>query len=130
MTTKPYFPHTNDIITSLQGGIIMSIGQEIKNLRSTLKMTQDEFAKNIGIHGRQLARYESGTNKPSITILKRIAEYCEISVDSLIFGKDEFLSKRLKISDQDLLQLFRKIDRMKRPKRDQFRWILSSLINS
>lgn len=107
-----------------------NIGQEIKRLRSELNLTQDEFAQRIGIHGRQLARYEVGANKPSIEILKKIADFCEVSIDRMILGQDEYLSKRLKITDQDLLQLFRRIDRMKRPQREQFRWILSSLVNT
>lgn len=127
---KAVFTYADDILSPLQGGVIMSIGQEIKNLRSQLSMTQDEFAERIGIHGRQLARYEIGTNKPSIEVLKKIADFCEVSLDMLIFGKDDYLSKRLKIADQDLLQLFRKIDHMKRPQREKYRWVLSSLINS
>ena len=122
-------PYTNDIISSIQGDIIMSIGEEIRRLRNELRLTQDEFAEEVGIHGRQLARYEAGTNKPSIEILKRIADFCEVSLDRLVYGKDIYLSKRIKIIDQELLQLFRKVDRMKRPKREQYRWILTSLLN-
>lgn len=107
----------------------MSLGEEIRRLRDEHKLTQDEFAKKISIHGRQLARYEAGANKPSIKILKRIADFCEISLDRLAYGKDEYLSKRLKVADQELLQLFRKIDKMNRPQREQYRWILTSLLN-
>ena len=107
----------------------MSIGEEIKQLRSELKLTQDTFAEKIGIHGRQLARYEAGTNTPSIEIFKKIDDFCEISLDRLVYGKDEYLAQRLKVSDQELLWLFRKIDRMKRTQREQYRWILASLLN-
>lgn len=121
--------YTHDIIASTEEGIIMAIGEEIRQLRNKLRLTQDEFAEKVGIHGRQLARYEAGTNKPSIEILKRIADFCEISLDRLVYGKDEYYAKRLKVTDQELLQLFRKVDRMERPQREQYRWILSSLIN-
>lgn len=126
---KTLLSNTYDIISPAEGGIIMSIGEEIRRLRNELNLTQDEFAKKIGIHGRQLARYEAGTNKPSIEILKRIADFCEISLDSLVYGKDEYLAKRVKVTDQELLQFFRKIDRMKRTQREQYRWILGSLLN-
>lgn len=124
------FSYTHDIISPQEiGEIIMAIGEEIRRLRNELKLTQDEFAKKIGIHGRQLARYEAGVNKPSIEILKRIADFCEISLDRLVYGRDDYLSKRVKVTDQELLQLFRKIDRMKRTQREQYRWILTSLVN-
>jgi len=127
---RTLFSYSHDIIFPQEiGGIIMAIGEEIRRLRNELRLTQDEFAKKIGIHGRQLARYEAGTNKPSIEILKRIADFCEISLDKLVYGKDDYLSKRVKVSDQELLQLFRKIDRMKRTQREQYRWILASLIS-
>jgi transcriptional regulator with XRE-family HTH domain len=129
MNGKALLLKTNDIISPIEGGIFMSIGEEIKYLRSQLRLTQDEFAKKIGIHGRQLARYEAGANKPSIEILKRIANFCEVSLDRLVYGKDEYLAKRVKVTDQELLQIFRKIDRMKRTQREQFRWILTSLLN-
>ncbi|MFH1868997.1 MAG: helix-turn-helix domain-containing protein [Candidatus Omnitrophota bacterium] len=121
--------NNNDIISPIERGIFMAIGDEIKLLRAELGLTQDEFAKKIAIHGRQLARYEAGTNKPSIAILKKIADFCEISLDRLVYGKDEYLSKRLRVSDQELLKMFRKLDKMKRPQRDQYKWILSSLMS-
>ena len=121
--------YTNDII-SLEGGVIMSVAKEIRRLRNNLKLTQDQFAKKIGVHGRQLARYEAGTNMPSIDILKKIADFYEVSIDRLVYGKDEYTSKRLRVSDQELLQLFRKIDRMKRHQREEYRWILTSLISN
>ncbi len=106
----------------------MSIGEEIRRLRNKVRFTQDVFAGKVGLHGHQLARYEAGTNKPSIDILKKIADFYEVSIDMLVYGKDEYLSKRLKITDQDLLLLFRKIDRMKKPQREEYKRILASLI--
>lgn len=126
---KSLSSYTHDIISSVEGEIIMAIGEEIRRLRNDLRLTQDEFAQKVGIHGRQLARYEAGTNKPSIEILKRIADFCEISLDRLVYGRDDYLAKRVKVTDQELLQLFRKVDRMKRTQREQYRWILTSLLN-
>lgn len=108
----------------------MSIGKNIKNLREELRLTQKQFAKRIGMQDKQLCRYEVDGCIPSVKILKRIADFCEVSIDQIIYGKDEQLSKRTKINDKELLQLFRRIDKMKKTSREQYRWILSSLLNN
>ena len=106
----------------------MSIGSRIRELRKELKLTQDEFASKIGVHGRQFSRYEVGVNTPSAEILSKIADYCEVSIDYIVYGENKKLAKRTKINDNELLELTRKIDRLKRPARERIKWALKSFL--
>lgn len=64
-----------------------SFSQSIKELRKDNQLTQEEFAKKFNITTRQLQRYESGEQLPSITKLIEIADYFDLSIDYLL-GRD------------------------------------------
>ncbi len=106
----------------------MSLGSRIRVLRKELSLTQDEFADKIGVHGRQLSRYEIDINKPSIDILIKIADVCEVSLDYLGYGIDKKLLKRSKIDDNELLELTRRINQLKKPQRDKIKWAIHALL--
>ena len=107
-----------------------AIANKIKALRHELGMPQREFAKKIGIHPAQLARYEVSRSTPSIDILINIAKFCEVSVDYLVFGLDKEVLKRSRINDLELLELLRRIDNLKKPERDKLKWAIQGLLTS
>jgi transcriptional regulator with XRE-family HTH domain len=113
-----------------KGGIIMAIGSTIRALREEMGLTQDEFGDRIGIHGRQLGKYEIGTNTPSIDIIVKIAKFCEVSTDYIIYGQDSHLAERLKMKDPELIAILRKIDRLKKSERERVKWALHGLLNN
>ena len=126
--TKAGVLDTNAIIF-LKRGHIMSIGERIRTLRKELNVTQNQFGKKLGIHGRQLARYEEGINIPSVDTLIKIANFCEVSLDYLAYGHDKKIAKRSKINDMEILDLLRKIDCLKKSDRDKLKWALQGLLN-
>ncbi len=67
----------------------MSIQQRIITLRHEKDLTQQEMADMIGIHVNQIRRYESGATQPSLEVLKRLAVALSVTIDSLVFDKDE-----------------------------------------
>lgn len=107
----------------------MKIKDTIKGLRKELKLTQREFASRINVHTGQLLRYEKGQSTPSVQVLKRIADFCEVSMDYLIDGHDEKLIKKTKIHDFKLLEILRRVDKLKRPQRDQLKWAIEALLD-
>lgn len=119
---------SDDIMLIDKEGLSMSIGKNIKILRKQMGMTQKQFAKRLGMQDKQLCRYEVDGCAPSVKVLKKIANFCEVSIDQIIYGKDEHFAKRTKVSDYDLLNLFRRINQMKKIKREQFKWIIASLL--
>lgn len=106
-----------------------AVAVKIRDLRKELKLTQKELAQKAGVHPAQLAKYELGLSTPSLGVLVKLARYCEVSVDYIIFGTDKEAAKRSKIQDQELLDLTRRIDRLNRPQRDKVKWAITSLLN-
>ena len=107
-----------------------AVATKIKALRKELGSTQRELAENVGIHPAQLARYELGLSTPSLGVLIRLAKYCEVSIDYIVFGVDKEVAKRSRIQDQELLDLTRRIDNLKRPQRDKVKWAIQGLLSN
>ena len=107
-----------------------AVATKIKALRKELGSTQRELAEKVGIHPAQLARYELGLSTPSLGVLIRLAKYCEVSIDYIVFGVDKEVAKRSRIQDQELLDLTRRIDNLKRPQRDKVKWAIQGLLSN
>lgn len=59
------------------------LAQRLKLLRTKLGMTQKEFADKVGFTQATLSAYENNQKKPSLDIVRDIAEKCHISIDWL-----------------------------------------------
>lgn len=64
-------------------GDFSKLAIRIKELRSSSKMTQKEFAEMIGCTAATLSAYENNLKRPSFEIIKSIAEKCNVSIDWL-----------------------------------------------
>lgn len=53
----------------------------LKELRSSLNLTQKEFAKKIGASSVSVSSYETGVKTPSLDMLLTIAKTFEVSID-------------------------------------------------
>lgn len=62
------------------------IGENLKKLKGSLKMSQKQLAKEISINRSTLADYETGASEPNIETLKSFSEYFNITLDELING--------------------------------------------
>lgn len=106
----------------------MSIGKQIKKLRHEIGLTQKEFSQKIGVHIAQLARYEAERSIPSIEVLKKIANYCEVSIDYLAYGGDKTAQKKMQVTDTEVLDLLRRIDQLRKSKREHLKWVIGALL--
>ena len=73
------------------------LGERIKEYRTSMKMTQADFACRLGVTGASVSAYENGTRLPSYDILIRIANILGVSTDSLRSGwgyTDSLLGRR------------------------------------
>lgn len=66
----------------------MNIGGTIRSLRKELGITQEEFAKAMGVTTQAVSKWERGEGYPDITFLPDIAEYFHVTLDVLC-GIDE-----------------------------------------
>lgn len=65
----------------------MNFGQILKQLRITKGLTQNELAKILDVSKSNISKYEAGSVEPNMSVLIRISEYFEVSVDCLL-GKN------------------------------------------
>lgn len=63
-----------------------SLGGKIRTLRKAKKLTQDELAALIGVKRATISNYEIDRRQPSLSDLKRFAEFFGIGLD--YFGMD------------------------------------------
>ena len=66
----------------------------IKNLRKNLNLTQKELAAKLNINKSVMNKYENGLVEPSIENLKRIADFFNVSIDSLVEHKTDMLDRK------------------------------------
>lgn len=66
----------------------MSLGKRLKQLRKSIRKTQQEVAKDLGISRARYSHFENDRNEPDSEMLKKLAEYYNVSADYLL-GKEE-----------------------------------------
>lgn len=59
------------------------ISENLKRLRISRGLTQEELAAALGVSGQAVSRWETGTACPDIEILPGIANYFSVSLDEL-----------------------------------------------
>jgi transcriptional regulator with XRE-family HTH domain len=67
------------------GSDMKSLGRRIRKLRG-FDVTQEEFARKLGISQSQLSKYERGVVAPPADVLIRIKEEFRVSIDWLLTG--------------------------------------------
>ena len=83
----------------------MDIGVVIKKCRKEAGMTQEEMANRLGVTTPAVNKWENSNSKPDIELLAPIARLLDISLDTL-------LSFHEKLSDTEIEEIIRKMDKM------------------
>jgi len=55
----------------------MSFSEDIRKIRHRALLTQEDFAKEIGVSYATINRWETGKAKPNIKTMKLIDAYCK-----------------------------------------------------
>lgn len=63
------------------------MGEFIANLRKEKEMTQKTLAEKLYVTDRAVSKWERGLNYPDITLLEKLSEILEISVNELLNGE-------------------------------------------
>lgn len=82
----------------------------IKALRSTLNLTQRQFAEKVGCTAATLSAYENGSKSPSLEIVKNIAVKCNVSIDWLVGLIDHDTNQSEIETYSDIIEMLFKID--------------------
>ncbi len=63
------------------------IGAFLKQLRKEKGITQEQLAEILGVSGRTVSRWETGTNLPDLSILVQISEYYNVEIGEILNGE-------------------------------------------
>ncbi len=74
-------------INSQRMCIQKSLGENIREKRVQLKMTQEFVAERIGVSRQAVSKWESGKSDPSMANLMALAGLFEIETEELLKGK-------------------------------------------
>ncbi len=70
----------------------MDIGERIKKKRLSLKITQQELAKALGLTAQHISAIEQNKRSPSLNMLAKLAENLGVSTDYLVSGKEGIIT--------------------------------------
>lgn len=57
----------------------------LKELRDKQKLTQQQAATYLGVSRPTYTRYENGEREPGIEMLKKLADFFKVSIDTLVY---------------------------------------------
>ena len=60
----------------------------LKNIRISQNLNQQKVAMDLNISREALSYYENGKREPSLTLLVRMSEYFNVSINYLITGEE------------------------------------------
>ena len=91
---------------------LTALREAIRNERKNKRITQEELAEMLEVSPTHVKHIESGHRKPSIEILFELAKILNISLDGVVFPKNETphdatrgkIERLLDISDESSLQ--------------------------
>jgi len=103
----------------------MTFAENLKQLRADKKISQADFAKEIGVHVTHLSRYERGLSSPSLEVIQKMAEVLNISIDMLVFGSD---NAEESINDKELITLFKKVQNLTDNQKQTIKDLISAFV--
>ena len=62
----------------------MSIGENIKKLRESHKLTQEEFGKIVGVTDKAVSSWETGAKAPRMGVIQKISDYFNINKSAIL----------------------------------------------
>ncbi|MBQ3285800.1 MAG: helix-turn-helix domain-containing protein [Ruminococcus sp.] len=75
------------------------IASNIRFLRKQENLSQEEFAERFGVSRQSVAKWESGESVPDLMKCREIAEYYDISIDTLVSLSLEGIDMNEKTTD-------------------------------
>ena len=107
------------LLALAKGGITISTGEKLKELRTRMKKTLKEQSKTFGVSINSIYRWEHDLVLPRKSTLVKIANYYGVSLDQLLLGEETIMQEDIILNseilpseshiEQLLLSMFRKL---------------------
>ena len=81
-----FFTHTKHNVLEVIG--MNKVNTMIKRLRLEKNINQEQPAEQLHVTRQAVSNWETGKTQPDIETLTKIAEYFDVSVEYLIYGKE------------------------------------------
>lgn len=65
------------------------LSKNLKQIRTNLGLSQQEIARQLGIHQVQYGTYERGTRKPSADIFEKLVQIYNVNINYLLTSQGE-----------------------------------------
>lgn len=76
----------------------MTLGENIKNRREELKLSQEYVAEQLGVSRQAVSKWETGQSEPTASNLIQLAEVFDINLSELVDphknGEDELTAEK------------------------------------
>lgn len=88
------FTKLNDItfITKQHGGIVLTLGEKIKEFRKRAGLSQEQLADKLSVSRQAITKWENDRGMPDINNLQCIANLFDVSIDSLVNRPEDITS--------------------------------------
>ena len=88
-----------------------TLGERVFQLRKEARMSQQQLATQLGIHQKNISKYEKNEYTPSATIVRDMARIFGVTADFLLFGPQGGTKEgALHIRDRQLAQCLQELD--------------------
>ena len=95
--------------------VTMSIGEKIRQARKEKGIGQEALAEQLGLSVQAVSKWECNLSCPDITLLPRIADYLEVTLDHLLRDEQKemhtSISAQLDLPDDDTLRIVQCVGR-------------------
>lgn len=107
--------------------IMMVIGENIKELRKSRGISQQQIADLINMHRSNYSKVESGQREISISALTKIAKYFNVSVDDILNNKNE-VPEEISVENKTLLEKVKLIEELEEDEQNMVFKFIDSLL--
>lgn len=83
----------------------MEVGQRLKGLRAEAHMSQDDLAARVYVSRQTISSWENGKTYPDVQSLLLLSEIFDVTVDSLIKGDVEVMTKTVDLDVRTMKRL-------------------------
>ena len=83
----------------------MRIGEQIKNYRKTVGLTQEQVANYLGVSTPAVNKWEKGNTYPDISLLPALARLLKIDMNELFSFREELTEKEIGLFVNELSEV-------------------------
>ena len=69
----------------------MTFNEKLIRLRKINSLTQDEFAKSVGVSRQAVYKWEWGKSLPTVDNLYALSKLFGVTIENILVGNDEFV---------------------------------------